>query len=155
MDEQQAVAPAVKYVDYFRTGDDQILTDIFSPDHLDHVSGQRGVGIVRTVRGWIEQSFTDAEYQIHGVTTGQDMVMVWFSSRARHIGNGGFPQFAAREPTNRTIVAEAVHIFRVDDGKLAEHWAGRDDLNVLRQLESPDPMPLPAPDARPTFSGRT
>jgi predicted ester cyclase len=153
VDEQQATALAVGYVDYFRTGDDRLLTEIFSPDHLDHVSGQRGTDIVRTVRGWIERSFTDAEYQIHGVTTGQDQVMVWFSSRARHIGNGGFPQFADREPTNRTVVAEAVHIFRVADGKLAEHWAVRDDLNVLRQLESPEPLPLPAPDARPVFPG--
>lgn len=59
--------------------------------------------------------------------------------RGRDIGSA-FPQFAGRPPTGREIVAEAVHIFRVVDGRLAEHWAVRDDLGVLRQLESPEPL---------------
>ncbi|MFB9687101.1 ester cyclase [Amycolatopsis plumensis] len=52
--------------------------------------------------------------------------------------------FAGRQPTGRRIVAEAVHIFRVRDGRLAEHWAVRDDLGVLRQLEGGE-----APGERP------
>ena len=152
MTDQQAVAVALRYVDYFRTGDEAILSEAFSADHVDHVSGQRGVEIMRIVRGWIEQSFADLEYVVHGVTTNDDMVMLWFSSRGRHVGGGGFPQFAGREATNRTIVAEAVHIFRVVEGRLAEHWAVRDDLGVLRQLDAPEPMSgLPAQE-RPVFS---
>lgn len=130
---------ALRYVDYFRTGDETILEEAFAPDFLDHVSGRRGVEIMRVVRGWIEESFADSEYEVHGVTTGDGLVMLWFSSRARHVGNA-FPQFAGRAPTGRTIVAEAVHIFRVADGRLAEHWAVRDDLGVLRQLESAEPI---------------
>jgi predicted SnoaL-like aldol condensation-catalyzing enzyme len=38
------------------------------------------------------------------------------------------------------IVAEAVHIFRVVDGRLAEHWAVRDDLGVQRQIDSAEPL---------------
>jgi len=85
---------------------------------------------------------------VHGVTTGGGLVMLWFSSRARHVGNA-FPQFAGREPTGRVIVAEAVHIFRVADGKLAEHWAVRDDLGVQRQIDSPEPVEPPGD--RPRF----
>ena len=152
MTDQRAVALALRYVDYFRTGDESILSEAFSVDHSDHVSGQRGVEIMRIVRGWIEQSFADTEYVVHGVTTGADMVMLWFSSRGRHVDDGGFPQFAGREPTGRTIVAEAVHIFRVADGRLAEHWAVRDDLGVLRQLDASEPMTSFPGQDRPTFS---
>lgn len=144
-------ALALRYVDWFVTGDETILTEAFTADHLDHVSGQRGVEIMRTVRSWITASFADAEYVVHAVTTDRDMVMLWFSSHACHVGNGGFPQLAGREPTGRTVVAEAVHIFRIRNGKLAEHWAVRDDLGVLRQLESLEP--LPSPDGRPTYHG--
>jgi hypothetical protein len=63
---------ALRYVDYFRTGDETILSEAFSADHLDHVSGQRGVEIMRIVRGWIEQGFADMEYVVHGVTTNND-----------------------------------------------------------------------------------
>jgi predicted ester cyclase len=134
-------ALALQYVDWFRTGDESILAEAFSPDHLDHVSGQTGVEIMRIVRGWIEESFTDSEYEVHAITTDGDIVMLWFSSRARHVGNA-FPQFAGKEPTGRVIVAEAVHIFRVADGRLAEHWAVRDDLGVLRQIEATEPLPV-------------
>jgi predicted SnoaL-like aldol condensation-catalyzing enzyme len=32
------------------------------------------------------------------------------------------------------VAAQQSHWFRVVDGKLAEHWAVRDDLGMLRQL---------------------
>jgi lactoylglutathione lyase len=149
MPDSTDIAVTLRYVDYFRTGDEAILAEAFAPDFFDHVSGQRGVQIMRLVRGWIDASFADSEYEVHGVTSGGGLVMLWFSSRARHIGSA-FPQFAGREPTGRTIVAESVHIFRVTDGKLAEHWAVRDDLGVLRQVESPEPIDT-ARD-RPRFS---
>lgn len=143
MGDSADTAVALRYVDYFRTGDESILDEAFAPDFHDHVSGQRGVQMMRVVRGWIEQSFADTEYEVHGVTSGGGLVMLWFSSRARHVGHA-FPQFGGREPTGRTIVAEAVHIFTVKDGRLAEHWAVRDDLGVLRQLDSPEPIDPPS-----------
>jgi lactoylglutathione lyase len=127
-------ALAVRYVDYLTTGDESILDEAFTPDFLDHVSGRRGTEIMRVVRGWLERSFADLRYEVHAVTAGDGVIMIWFSSSGRHVGSE-FPQFAGREPTGRRIVAEAVHIFRVHDGKLAEHWAVRDDLGVLRQLD--------------------
>jgi len=138
---------ALRYVDYLRTGDETILSEAFSPDHLDHVSGRRGMDIMRIVRGWITESFADVTYEVHAVTTGADLVMLWFSNTGRHVGSG-FPQLADREPSGRDIVAEAVHIFRVADGRLVEHWAVRDDLGMLRQLDGADR----GPQVRPTFA---
>ena len=43
-------------------------------------------------------------------------------------------------PTGKRVVAQQSHWFRVVDGKLAEHWAVRDDLSMLQQLGiMPDP----------------
>ena len=43
-------------------------------------------------------------------------------------------------PTGKRVVAQQSHWFRVVDGKLAEHWALRDDLSMLQQLGiMPDP----------------
>jgi SnoaL-like polyketide cyclase len=36
------------------------------------------------------------------------------------------------EPARFSV--EHVHIYRVADGRLAEHWVARDDLTMLRQL---------------------
>jgi predicted ester cyclase len=37
-------------------------------------------------------------------------------------------------PTGERLAAQQVHWFRVADGKVAEHWAVRDDLGMMRQL---------------------
>jgi predicted SnoaL-like aldol condensation-catalyzing enzyme len=34
----------------------------------------------------------------------------------------------------RSYTVKHVHIYRVADGKIGEHWAVRDDLSMLRQL---------------------
>ena len=34
----------------------------------------------------------------------------------------------------RSYTVTHVHIYRVADGKIREHWAVRDDLSMLRQL---------------------
>jgi steroid delta-isomerase-like uncharacterized protein len=36
--------------------------------------------------------------------------------------------------TGRRFVSEHIHIARLVEGKIVEHWAGRDDLGMLRQL---------------------
>src|ERR1700730_18625618 len=38
------------------------------------------------------------------------------------------------EPTGRSFDVEPVHAFRFVNGKIAEHWAVRDDLTMHRQL---------------------
>ncbi|MDT7782787.1 MAG: hypothetical protein QOF58_1206 [Pseudonocardiales bacterium] len=130
----------LRYVDYLATGDESILDEAFAPDFHDHVSGRRGTDIMRIVRGWMEKSFADMTNQVHAVTEGDGVVMIWFSGSGTHVGSE-FPQFAGKEPTGRRIVFEAVHIFRVRDGKMSEHWAVRDDLGVLRQLDGGDAPP--------------
>jgi predicted ester cyclase len=36
--------------------------------------------------------------------------------------------------TGREVTWRYIHIFRIADGQLAEHWATRDDVDLLRQL---------------------
>ena len=45
-------------------------------------------------------------------------------------------------PTGKRFSARQSHWFRVEEGKLAEHWATRDDLTVMLQLGV---VPRPGP----------
>ncbi len=38
------------------------------------------------------------------------------------------------KPTGRSYTNQHLHMFRVVNGRLAEHWANRDDLSVARQI---------------------
>lgn len=46
--------------------------------------------------------------------------------------NGGIFQVA--EPNGRKYENQHIHMFRIIDGKIKEHWANRDDLAVARQI---------------------
>jgi predicted ester cyclase len=62
----------------------------------------------------------------------------WVITRARWTGTFrapfAFVGLAGIEPTGRSFDVESVHAFRFVNGKIAEHWAVRDDLTMHRQL---------------------
>jgi predicted SnoaL-like aldol condensation-catalyzing enzyme len=39
-------------------------------------------------------------------------------------------------PTPGHIATELAHMFRLQDGRIAEHWAVRDDLAAMQQLHA-------------------
>ena len=57
-------------------------------------------------------------------------VAVRLTARGTNLG----PIGGVIPPTGREFVASQSHWFRVEDGKLAEHWAVRDDLSAMLQL---------------------
>ncbi|MFI9388329.1 ester cyclase [Kutzneria sp. NPDC052558] len=119
-----------KLIRYYLTGEESLLAD----DHHDHVSGLRGPGIYRTVRGWLATTFADLAIDLHAVGVDQDLVLAWWTVSGRHVGNT-FPQLASRRKAGgRAVTWPAVHVFRLADGKFTEHWAVRDDLGLLQQL---------------------
>jgi predicted ester cyclase len=46
--------------------------------------------------------------------------------------NGGI--FEGVAPTGRSYTVQHLHLFRIVDGKIAAHWANRDDLGAARQI---------------------
>lgn len=46
--------------------------------------------------------------------------------------DGGIYQLI--EPEGRFFTSQHIHLFRIVDGKIKEHWASRDDLGAARQI---------------------
>jgi ketosteroid isomerase-like protein len=42
--------------------------------------------------------------------------------------------FSEVEPTGRKYAVQHMHLFRIVDGKITEHWANRDDLGAAKQI---------------------
>lgn len=55
-----------------------------------------------------------------------------FAARPEIPVNSGI--FQSNAPNGRAYENQHIHLFRVVDGKLKEHWANRDDLAVARQI---------------------
>lgn len=104
---------------------------LVSPDYLNHAasSAEYQRGGARRIWEWLLSVFPDHRSDIEDAAADGDTVAVRGACSGTHEGEtSGIP------PTGRRFAAQQSHWFRVADGKLAEHWAVRDDLGMMRQL---------------------
>jgi predicted ester cyclase len=95
----------------------------------------RGTGpaAMYATAGWLRTAFSDLSWQVHEVVQDNDLVVVHAMMSGRQ--TGPFVAYrpdgevaAAFPPRGRTFRVTQTHWFRMSDGKVAEHWANRDDL---------------------------
>jgi len=98
----------------------------------------RKVGPAGIVRVYESLKVLGEQHTLHELIAEDDWVAVRttcvgrFSGRPELPVNGGV--FSGREPNRRTYEVQHIHLFRVQGGKLVEHWASRDDLGAARQV---------------------
>jgi predicted ester cyclase len=84
---------------------------------------------------WLLSVFPDHRFEVEDAAADGQTVALRGTMTATHEG-----ELEGIAPTSKRVVAQQSHWFRVVDGKLAEHWAVRDDLSMLQQLGViPDP----------------
>lgn len=75
---------------------------------------------------------------LHEMVAEGEWVTVRTTCEGLHVAKPLFPVnsgiFERLEPTGRKYTNQHIHLFRVVDGKLKEHWANRDDLGVATQI---------------------
>lgn len=84
---------------------------------------------VRGTFEWLRGGFSDLRVEVKDLIAEGDKVAARIVMSGTHDG-----EFVGLQPTGRKWNYEHVHIFRVVDGKIAEHWAVRDDLRAMIQL---------------------
>ena len=95
---------------------------------------------------WLRAAFAGLRYDIHHAIADGNLVVVNSTMNGRHTApwavyaeNGSvdtvFP------PTNKPFAMTQSHWFLLEDGRITEHWANRDDLGVARQLGWVPPSP--------------
>ena len=85
---------------------------------------------MRGVVTWLREQFPDMHMAVEAIAVEEDIVAALVRSEGTNTGrlNGVMP------PTGRRFSARQSHWYRVADGKLAEHWATREDLPTFLQL---------------------
>jgi predicted ester cyclase len=95
---------------------------------------------MRQTAQWLLAQFPDLQMTIEAILAEGDMVAVRVFSEGTNLGplNGVVP------PTGKRFAARHSHWFRAEGGRLAEHWATREDLVAMLQLgvvQPPDGPP--------------
>ena len=79
---------------------------------------------------WLRNQFPDIRMTADATVSNGDVIATLVTTTGTNLGplNGRMP------PTGRHFEARQSHWFRVRQGRLAEHWATRDDLSTMLQL---------------------
>jgi len=108
---------------------------------------QPGPAGLRATSLWLRQTFANLRFEIHEIVIQDDRVAARVTMRARQHGTflvyddesgkvtNAFPS------TGRKLAVLQTHWFRIRDGKIAEHDAVRDDLDMAKQLKWLPPTP--------------
>jgi steroid delta-isomerase-like uncharacterized protein len=102
-------------------------------NHQPEAEPERGRSRFADAISRVMAAVPDSLWTISDVLSDGDRVAV----RITWTGTYEAPQFRGLPiAAPGTFSAEHIHIYRVADGKLAEHWVVRDDLTMLRQLRA-------------------
>jgi len=105
--------------------------ELVSPEYINHAatSAEYQRGGARHVLEWLLSVFPDHRFEIEDIAADGQTVAVRGTCSGTHEG-----ELMGIEPTGKRFAAQQSHWFRVVDGKVAEHWAVRDDLGMMQQL---------------------
>ncbi len=135
---------AEQFNEAFNRGDLDAAASCFSEDCQNH--GRKvGRDGVRTVLGEIKTNFPDARLTTLNSVAEGEWVVVRCTYSGTHRGTSRFPvdggMLVGAQPTGRSFEVQHIHMYRVLDGKIAEHFANRDDIGMMRQLGLLPPPP--------------
>ena len=114
-------------------GDMSAFDDLVAEDFVNHAAGPQGREGLRTTYAVLRCDLGDWTAQEHQVLADGDRVTVHMTLQGRHVAST-MPLLAGIAVTGQDVAWDFIHIWRVQDGRIAEHWACRDDLGLLRQL---------------------
>ena len=130
---------ARRWVDVFNKRDFDACAAIAADTYVEHAIAPFGQAAPGSVNGpqhlretaeWLLAQYPDFQMTIEALVAEDDIVALRVRSEGTNLG----PLNGVMAPTGKTFTSGQSHWFRVERGKLAEHWATRDDLGVMLQL---------------------
>jgi predicted ester cyclase len=135
LEENKAVVQ--RQFDLIQSGDLDALDEVMAPDVANYALGRAQVGLetFKKILRAIHDTFPDEMTTVDDMIAEGDKVVARITLRGTHQGSA-LPMFAEIKPEGRPVEWQFIHIFRIRDSKIVEHWAQRNDLEVRQQLQS-------------------
>jgi predicted ester cyclase len=116
----------------FDQGNVSAVDRYLAPDFVNHVTGRSGTEDFKRLAAEVGDQPKGANVIEFMVAEGDLVVAFMTITRTVHRDTTMFGYEI--EGRGQPYTVQHVHIYRVLNGKICEHWAVRDDINMLRQL---------------------
>jgi steroid delta-isomerase-like uncharacterized protein len=113
----------------FEQGRLEAVDELCAVDFIGHTWGNADREGLKAAMARVAQGLADAKFNIEDVIAEGDLVAVRLAASARHVGN-----FMGMPASGRSYEIGEIHIFRVRDGKVSEHWHQFDTAGLMKQL---------------------
>ncbi len=116
----------------FNRGNFDVVDALVAPDFCNHEMGAdapRGPEAFTAPARWLRTTFPDLHAVLHEVVVEGDGKVGRLTLSGTHQGD-----YLGVAGSGQSFLVQHLHMYRVRDGKLAEHWACRDDLGQLTRL---------------------
>lgn len=116
-----------------QAGDQTVIDDLVAADMVNHAAGPQGRQGLKFILRTIDVDFGPTVIEQHHLIGEGDLVAQHLTVRGTHKAST-MPLLADTEVSGLPAAWTFIHIWRVTDGMIVEHWACRDDLGLLKQL---------------------
>ena len=113
----------------FEQGRPEAVDELCADDFIGHTWGNADKEGLKAAMARVAQGLADARFSIEDEIGEGDLVAVRLTASARHVGD-----FMGMAASGRSYEIGEIHIFRVRDGKVSEHWHQFDRTNLMKQL---------------------
>jgi lactoylglutathione lyase len=116
-----------------QAGDDTALDDLVAADMVNHAAGPQGRDGLKRILHTIDDDLGPVTFEQHHLIGEGDLVAQHLTLHGTHRAST-MPLLADAPVARRPAAWTFIHIWRVVDGMVVEHWACRDDMGLLEQL---------------------
>jgi lactoylglutathione lyase len=115
-------------------GDHSAIDELIAEDMVNHAAGPQGREGWKRINAIIANDLGgDRSIEHHQFIAEGDLVAHHMTMHGNHQAST-MPLLAGVEVTNVDVAWTYIHIWRVANGQIVEHWACRDDVGLLRQV---------------------
>jgi steroid delta-isomerase-like uncharacterized protein len=122
----------------FNRGNLERIEEVYSPDFVAHDPHDPtplvGIEGARRLVGLYRDAFPDATFTVDDLIAEDDKVVTRWTVRGTHKGTARGGALRGLAPTGRAVEFTAIRIYRLEDGKIVEHWSTPDWLMAAKQL---------------------
>ncbi|MEO8639612.1 MAG: ester cyclase [Chloroflexota bacterium] len=113
----------------FEQGRLEAVDELCADDFIGHTWGNADKEGLKAAMARVAKGLADAKFSIEDEIGEGDQVAVRLTAGARHVG-----EFMGMPASGRSYEIGEIHIFRVRDGKVSEHWHQFDSAGLMKQI---------------------